>query len=145
MNNLVKINRNFVPSSNLFFDDALMRDLFDWGNKSTTNYYPPTNIWEDNERYVLELAAPGYSRENFHVEVNDELLKVSTVIDSEETEQRKYKSKEFTNHVFKRSYILPKDEIDFEQIQAEYTNGVLTVTLPKTQVKATLNKTIEIK
>lgn len=111
----------------------LFSDLFDG---MLTNEYrktstPSVNMMETDENFRLELAAPGLTREDFKISIDNNLLSVSADKKSEtdETKER-YTRKEFSYFSFKRSFNLPQ-VVDRENINAVYENGILIVTLPK--------------
>ena len=76
--------RNFpalVPSLPKLFDDFFTRDLFDWGtqNFSTTDTtIPAVNIIESNDGFTVEMAAPGMNKKDFQIELENEILKISS-------------------------------------------------------------------
>ena len=128
--NIVK-RSNFYPSTS-FFDDFLTRDLFDWsGWTNSDQVVPRANVLETDNEFLVEVAAPGYNKEDFHVELENDMLTVQVEIsNSEETEGIRYTRREFSYHSFKRAFYLPKTA-EAENIQGAYENGILTVTIPK--------------
>ncbi len=126
------LNPTFSPQ----FDDFFTRDLFDWGfrNNSTTNTtLPSVNIIESNDNFTVEMAAPGMSRKDFHIELDNETLTVSSLkeVFDELKEGDRYTRREFSYQSFKRSFQLPKSVIDDSKIKAKYENGILRVVIPK--------------
>ncbi|WP_062059623.1 Hsp20/alpha crystallin family protein [Aquimarina longa] len=117
----------------------IFEDLFtnDWlgGSASTAKVgfnTPAVNVKESDDSYIIELAAPGLSKEDFTIELNNENLTISskTTSKTEDTETEKYTKKEFEYSTFQRSFTIP-DTINGNEIEASYTNGVLEVKLPK--------------
>ncbi|MBX2951631.1 MAG: Hsp20/alpha crystallin family protein [Leadbetterella sp.] len=92
---------------------------------------PSANIKETENAYAIELAIPGFTKDNFKIEVHDRTLNVSSVsqADSEEKKEN-YIRKEFSYNSFSRSFRLPR-AVDTDQISATYENGVLNLELPK--------------
>jgi HSP20 family protein len=93
--------------------------------------FPPANIHETADAYHLELSAPGRSKEDIKLNVENGLLTISYE-KKEEAAAEDYKTirKEFSFKNFKRSFTLD-DRIDANGVQAKYENGVLKVLLPK--------------
>lgn len=108
-----------------------------------TTTRPSANIFETETAYIIELAAPSFSKESFKIAIDGKRnLNISAEkVTSEDTEQ-KFNHREFMYGSFKRSFILP-DNADEKQVSARYENGILTVTIPKiTQAKATFEVTV---
>lgn len=142
---LVRFSRNYPSLFDRFFEN----DLFDWSNKnfSTTNTtLPSVNIKESKENFTVEVAAPGLVKEDFKIELNNDLLTVSSEkkIEKETSEDQQFTCREFSYQSFSRSFTLP-NIADGEKIAAKYENGILTVTIPKrAEVLAKQNRVIEI-
>ena len=127
--NLVKRNNaNRVFPSVM---DELFKDLMG-GTQYVQKAVPPVNIKETEQEFTLELIAPGLKKEDFNIELDNDLLTVSAEIKSEKTEQEegKFTRREFSFSSFKRSFSLP-ETIKEEGINASYQNGILAITLPK--------------
>lgn len=102
---------------------------------------PAVNIKETETKYQLELAAPGLNKEDFNLEIKEGILKLSVSKTKQEEEKtEKYTRKEFGFQKFERNFALPKNTIQIENIQANYEQGILTVTLPKQEIKETVTK-----
>jgi HSP20 family protein len=92
---------------------------------------PSVNIKDTKEAYLVEVAAPGFVKENFNVKVEDELLTISAEAQEQKLDEgEKFTRKEYTQSSFKRTFTLPKT-IASDKIGAAYENGILKVTLPK--------------
>ena len=132
---LIKKNRNSFSAIPALFDDFLGRELFNWGNtnySSTQTTIPMVNIKESPENFEVEVAAPGMDKKDFRIQLDNNLLTISSQKEnSEETTQNGYSRKEFSYQSFQRSIILPKDVVDQEGIKASYNNGLLQLTIPK--------------
>ena len=127
--NLVKRNNaNRVFPSVM---DELFKDLMG-GTQYVQKAVPPVNIKETEQEFTLELIAPGLKKEDFNIELDNDLLTVSAEIKSEKTEQEegKFTRREFSFSSFKRSFSLP-ETVKEEGINASYQNGILAITLPK--------------
>jgi HSP20 family protein len=96
-----------------------------------TSSMPSVNIREDDKSYNLELAVPGIDKEDLKIDINEDVLTVSSEIKNESEENRDgYKRKEFSYASFCRSFYIPEN-VNREKIEANYKDGVLTVGLPK--------------
>jgi HSP20 family protein len=104
--------------------------------------FPPVNIYETKDAYHLELSAPGRSKEDFSLNIENGLLTISFEKKEEaKTEDFKTVRKEFSFKGFKRSFNLD-ERIDTAAIQAKYENGVLKLYLPKKEQSKESSKTI---
>jgi len=135
---LIKRNRNLLPSFSRFWDDDdfFNRGLMNWGlsNFSDVNTtLPAVNIRETDDNYVVEMAAPGMKKENFKIELENNILTISSEKSEEHEENgnEKYSRREFSYQSFQRSFNLPKEVVDEEKIEANYKDGVLHLTIPK--------------
>jgi len=126
---LARFNRNYVPA---YWDDFFNDGFFNQLNSSTSNSNTPAvNVSEDESGYTIEVAAPGLSRKEFNLEVDDDILTISTEQkESKEEKKQNYLRREFNYHSFKRSFRLP-ETVDQEQIRATHESGILTLSLPR--------------
>lgn len=130
------IKRNeFFPGLNLF-DDFFSRDVWNWNqdnNSSTNTTIPLVNIKETNEHFEVEMAAPGMSRNDFKVELDGNVLTITSEKqeENEEKEGERFTRREFSYQSFRRSFQLPKEVVDADKIEAKYENGVLRLVIPK--------------
>lgn len=147
--NPAKRNGNRFPVFSPLFDDFFGRELFNWGNNnysSTSTTMPSVNIRETGDNYEVEVAAPGMDKKDFQITLDGNLLTISSSKQqsNEETEDR-YTRREFSYQSFQRSFQLPKDVVDQENINARYENGLLYLTIPKKEeAKKQAPKMIEI-
>jgi len=112
---------HFIDS---FFNDDFLRSSSRWNQASV-------NIAESEDGYRLEVAAPGFSKEDFKLEVEQNVLTISGEKKVEEKEVKEnYTRKEFSYTNFNRSYTLP-ETVDADKIAATYENGILNVVIPK--------------
>ncbi|MBQ5486841.1 MAG: Hsp20/alpha crystallin family protein [Bacteroidales bacterium] len=138
-----KYNQNWIPELfNDFFTD-------DWVDR-TGNSTPAINVIENEHGFELELAAPGMTKEDFKVSLDEEGDLVINMEKKEENKEGKrhgrYLRREFSYAKFQQTMILPEDA-DKENISASVENGVLKVNIPKLEVKEIpqTRKMIEIK
>jgi HSP20 family protein len=118
------------------FDDLFSRDLWNWGlaNNSTTNTtIPAVNIKESADNYEVEMAAPGMRKEDFKVELDGNNLTISSEMQNqqEEKEGERYTRREYSYQSFQRTFTLPRNVVDVDQINAKYEDGVLRLLIPK--------------
>ena len=132
---LIKKNRNSFNSIPALFDDFLGQEFFNWGNtnySATQTTIPMVNVKESTENFEVEVAAPGMDKKDFKIQLDNNLLTISSQREnSEEREQDGYSRKEFSYQSFQRSFMLPKDVVDQDGIAARYENGLLQLTIPK--------------
>lgn len=132
---LVSTNRDLFPSfSSSLFDDVFNTGLSDWRRQnfsSSNTTLPKVNISEDENGFVVEMAAPGMQKNDFHIELDNNLLSISSERKEEPKEQQqKYTRKEFSYQAFQRAFTLP-ETADGEKVSATYENGILAVAIPK--------------
>jgi len=127
------ISRNgFFPSVS-FFDDFMTRDLFDWSNWHNGNNttVPRVNIVETNDDFRVEMAAPGMKKDDFHVELDNDVLTISSEVQHEQNnEEKNYTRREFSYQSFRRSFHLP-NTVEADKIEATYKDGLLSLVIPK--------------
>lgn len=112
-----------------------MDDFFgpDWmgGTTSMNDTLPAVNIQENEKDFVLELAIPGKKKEDFNVEIDNNILTVSMETQQEdEQKEDNYTRREFSYTSFRRSFTLP-ETVNEDKINASYNDGILSFTLPK--------------
>ena len=88
------------------------------------------NVKENEDAFFVELAAPGWKKKDFELEVKEETLTIKASREKAEKEGEKYLRREFQNNSLKRVFNLP-ETVDVTKIKAQYKNGVLTISLPK--------------
>ena len=125
---------SIIKRSDVLFP-SLMNEIFkpDWfgGLENDKSNVPAVNIKENEKDFELELAVPGRKKEDFRIEINENLLTISTESKTEENvEKDNYTRREFAYSSFKRAFTLP-ETIDEDNIKANYNNGILKFTLPK--------------
>ncbi len=135
-------NKRFLPS---FDDDEFLRDFFDFESNPSV---PEVNVREKQNEYVIELAAPGLDKKDFNVNVQNNMLVISSEKedkDEKKDENDNFLRREFSYSSFQRSFNLPEG-VKPDDIKAKHENGVLYVTIPKKEeVKQGPSKQIEIK
>lgn len=132
---LIKYNTNdFVPTSFSSLIDGLFNDSLTRAGGSV--FVPKVDIMENEKAYELHVAAPGLSKEDFNIELNDNYLTISGERKfSNEKKEKNYHSIETQYGAFSRSFTLPEN-VDSGKINAKYNNGILELTVPKDEKKA---------
>jgi HSP20 family protein len=124
----------FNPHSELadLFDDLFGNQKKEKMERRQYDCSPSTNILETNENFKLEMALPGVKKEDVKIDLEKNILNISSEKQSEEAtnENEKYTRREFVYGTFCRSFTLP-ETIDTDNIKAEVKDGILTVVLPK--------------
>ncbi|HEV2480187.1 MAG TPA: Hsp20/alpha crystallin family protein [Puia sp.] len=140
---LVKVNNNGHRNLSNFVDEFFQGFPAGLGRDESFGF-PPVNVHETADAYHLELAAPGRTREDFKLTVENGQLTIGFE-KKEETKTEDYKTirKEFSFKSFKRSFNLD-DRIDASAIQAKYENGVLKLLLPKKEQVKEATKQISV-
>ena len=147
---LAKRNGNLINSLPALFDDFFSKDLFDWSNSNFSmegTTVPAVNVKETAESFVVEMAAPGMKKEDFKVELNNNVLTISSELkhENEQKENERWTRKEFSYQTFQRSFQLSREAVDADNIQAKYENGVLHLIIPKREeVKQKPSRVINI-
>ena len=112
----------FKPWSDLFDNDG-------WNMRPMN--MPAVNITEQPNEYLLSLAAPGMKKEDFKIDVDGNMLTISSEKEeNKEDKNKKFTRKEYSYSSFSRCFSLP-EEIKQENINAKYEDGVLKISLPR--------------
>jgi HSP20 family protein len=130
---LIKRDTGYAPVISNFFDDFFTKDLFNWPSSSSTGTtIPSVNIYETEGDFHVEMAAPGMSRDDFKVELDNNTLTISSnkELENVKEENKNYQRREFSFQSFYRTFHLP-DSAEAEKINAKYTDGILKLVIPK--------------
>jgi HSP20 family protein len=136
---LVKRNTNgYLPSIfDAFFNEA--------ENNQNSEIFtkPEFNVFETDKEFVVEAAVPGLEKKDFNIEVNDNILQISSEKEAkEESKDQKYYYRGFSYGSFKKSYSLPEN-VNKDEILANYENGILKVMIPKDK-EAKISRQVKI-
>ena len=146
MTNIVKFQPfpSTKPLFNGFLDDFFNRSVADFVGSDVALTQPAVNVVETEDSLKLEVAAPGFDKQDFTVNIENDFLTISAKHEtkSEETKER-YTRREFSVASFKRSFKLPKT-VNQDAISAVYDKGILNVTLGKEEEAKPVVKTIRI-
>lgn len=123
------VRRKTTPWIPTLVDGWLQHDGFQ-APSFLTNPRPAVNIQETDTAYLLELAAPGFDKKDLTVEVEKDLLSIASEAESTTEPDTHYTRREYSYAAFRRTFSIPEN-VDSKKIDAQYAEGVLTVTLPK--------------
>lgn len=140
---LIKYQNQFPSLFDNFFDNDFRTLNFSRANTTL----PSVNVKENSDSFVVEVAAPGFVKSDFNIELDNNVLTIWSDKKSEQSQKEgeRYSTQEFFYESFKRSFNLP-DLVDQESILANYENGILAITIPKLEeAKPKPIKQIEIK
>ncbi|APY01482.1 heat-shock protein [Lacinutrix venerupis] len=116
-----------------WLDDIFNRDLPSvfTSNFNTGITLPKVNIKETADAFIVEMAVPGLKKSDFHIEIDNQALSISTETKEEnEHKEENYTRREFGYSSFKRTFTLP-ETVNEEKINASYNEGILNILLPK--------------
>lgn len=140
--NITRYNKNNRGLS-LFDDffDSMFSSMDNWSTR-----VPAVDVEENDKEYTVKAELPGFDENDVNLTVENHVLTLSGKVDEKNGEKdkdnRKYLVRERRVETFERSFSLPEG-VDEENISAQFKNGLLTVTLPKTAEKA--SRKLEVK
>lgn len=142
--NITRYNKNNRGLS-LFDDffDSMFSSMDNWSTR-----VPAVDVEENDKEYTVKAELPGFDENDVNLTVENHVLTLSGKVDEKNEEKdkdkdnRKYLVRERRVETFERSFSLPEG-VDEENISAQFKNGLLTVTLPKTAEKA--SRKLEVK
>lgn len=115
-----------VDALDHFIDDRM-------GHSLNSNISPAVDIYQDKDHVIVEVQIPSIDPKDVEINVENDVLTISGETEKkEEVERENYYRKEIRSGSFVRRVILPM-AVKGQQAKAEYTKGLLTVTLPKTE------------
>ncbi|WP_340121921.1 Hsp20/alpha crystallin family protein [Methylobacter svalbardensis] len=130
-----------------FFDDFLSRRwprLLDWNVPTLPEIsIPKVDILDHDNEIEVQAALPGVKKENLEISINNQTITIrsSTKVEKKEEEKGKYFRREISHGEFQRTLSLP-DNVDGDKAKASFKDGILKVTIPKTEKSK--RKSIEI-
>lgn len=147
---LARLSENVSPSFPSLFNRLFEGDLMDWSNSNfagNNSTLPAVNVRENQNEFIIEVAAPGMKKDDFKLDFDNGRLTISSEF-SEETKNagdEKFTRREFYYRSFQRAFTVPQNVVDGDKIQAKYADGILNITLPKREeVKPKPAKQIKI-
>ena len=126
----LRSNLNELFDMDRFLEEPFFETPF-WNGRRFSRV-PAANIKETEKEFLVEVAAPGMNKKDFHIDIDNKMLEIK--VEKEEEKEEKdvdFTRKEYDYTAFYRSFNLP-DNVKEDKIKAEYINGVLKVHLPKT-------------
>lgn len=136
-------------------DLPMVTDMLDsfFGNtprllREEASSVPRVNVSETDDKYKIEVAAPGLSKEDLHLDLDGDILTISAEKEEkheDKAENGNYTRREFSYTSFSRSFTLPENA-NADKIDAQYKDGILNITIPKKEEKKQKSsKNIKIK
>lgn len=115
-----------------------------FGNDGFTDHAPRVNIQETKESFVVDVQVPGFGKDDLKVEVHGDTLTIRGEHTTDATaENTRWTRREFSRSRFERSFVLPKT-VQADAIKAGHVNGVLTLTIPKSEDSKPKTHTVSI-
>ena len=146
---LVKYNR--APVSTASPVDRLASEIFGpniarfFGSDGFLDHGPRVNIVEGTDEFKLEMQAPGFDKKDLKVEMVDDTLTIrGEHTEEQQNEETRWTRREFNRTAFERSFVMPQS-VKTDAIKADYVNGVLKVTIPKSEEAKPKTRTISIR
>jgi len=135
-------NQNVNPFFNDVFE-SILNDSF-LSDKLSARV-PAVNIAETENEFHIELAVPGLKKEDFKINLDKNVLSISAEKKEENIEEgKKYSKKEYSYNSFVRSFTLP-ETVDHAKIDAQYTDGILKLTVAKKEEAKIQSREIAVK
>jgi HSP20 family protein len=132
---IARLSDNLFPTFPSFFNRFFEGDLVDWNSSNfagTNMTMPAVNIRENKDEFLIDVAAPGMTKEHFRVNFDNGRLTISSERKEEKQEkEEKFNRKEFSYMSFQRTFTIPDNLVNGDKVQAKYENGILHITLPK--------------
>lgn len=148
---LARLSNRTMPSFPSLIDRFFDGELMDWNRSnfsSTDTTLPAVNVKENDNEFMIDVAAPGLSKDDFKVNYDNGRLTISSEKKNEleEKDGDKITRREFSYESFQRSFTVAENVVDAEKIAANYKDGILHISLPKREeVKPKPAKEISIK
>lgn len=156
---LVKSNKRRFPvvGESFMNEEPFFTDLFDPRGRLNLNRLfngdlkksfeiPPINVKDQEKSLEMELAAPGLTKDDFNITLDDGILTISSEKEeNKEQEEDGYVRKEFSYNSFSRSFSLPENVDESKDVKATYHDGILKIILSKKDdVKPKAPKSVKI-
>ena len=136
-------NRNSLPTSVNGLMDKFFNDT-SFDNTQMENFSPKVDVVESDKSFELYFAVPGFDKKSFIIDVEENILAISGERKLEELkDDKKFTSFQTQYGSFKRTFKLP-DTVDRTKMDAEYTDGILKIILPKDEIKV-MKTSVKIK
>jgi len=126
-----KTEREYLSYLRTFCGDFI--ELGASNNRGNLIASTPTNVLETADAYQIQIALPGFRKNQIHLKVEDDILLISAEVRSEKSHvQKKYHKQEIFSSSFEKSLLLPEDVND-NDIKASFKDGLLNIQLPKSK------------
>ena len=133
--------------SNGFFDELFNRGIGEFVGNDIQHSHPAVNVSETDDLFKVELAAPGFEKQHFALNVENGQLTVTAKREEKteetSTDKNRFLRREFRYESFKRSFKLP-NTVNQDSISAVYENGILNIELPKKEEAKPIAKNIQV-
>lgn len=137
---LLKSNADLAPFgfADLFDNDRFFNN--GWFGKELNQVLPAVNIKENKNEFKIEFASPGFTKKDFKIDLDENVLTVSAEKEKEKSEEKdSFTRKEFSYNSFTRSFTLPQT-VNADKIDATYNDGILKLSIPKKEETKLLPK-----
>ncbi len=140
--NIMLVRYENKPVLNRLFDDFFsMNDIY---KNSIMAKTPAANIIEEEQQFLIEIAAPGLKKDDFKIKMDKLVLNISVEKEqNQEENESNYTKREFSYTSFSRGFNIP-ETIDVEKIEAAYEKGILIIKLPKKEEAVLKSREIKI-
>ena len=132
---IAKLSDNLYPSFPSFFNKFFEGDMMDWSRSNfadTNTTLPAVNIRENDDEFMIEVAAPGMKKEEIKGDYDNGRLTISSERKEDKNDKKDtYSRREFSYMSFQRSFTIAENLVDGEKIKATYNDGILHISLPK--------------
>jgi HSP20 family protein len=137
---IVERKHQLNPLQKSFWNDLFDRELAWPSLLRDGEMLPAINIKESENQYDLDLAVPGYKKDDFNVSIEKGVLTIKAEVKEEKEEKKDgYSRKEFSYRSFERNFALP-DHVNEDSVQSKYENGLLHIILPKISKEVDVEK-----
>jgi HSP20 family protein len=130
------------PTLSDIFDNVFEKEHARMNKSYCYDCTPSVNIVETNAAFELEIAVPGLKKDDIKINLESNVLSISSEKELKEDDGRVYLRREFAYGTFNRAFTLPKN-VDADAIKADFVDGILKVALPK-KAETKLSKEISI-
>jgi len=125
-----RITNSLFPVFPSFIDKFFEGNLLDMVGETST--LPAINILNNDDDFVIEVAAPGMSKDDFNITYDNGELTITSERKSEKTDENdRYTRREFNYQSFRRSFNFSEKLVQGDKVEACYTDGILSIKLPK--------------
>lgn len=134
---------DFVPTTFSNLIDRFFTESVGRSGGAAYSFVPRVDVFEDEKGFEVHVAVPGMSKEDFKIDLNDNLLTISGERKfTKERKENNFHAVETQYGNFSRSFSLPEN-VDAAKISAKYNNGILELNIPKDEKKV-LKTTIRV-